>query len=243
MAGWLRATVILHGIRRKPNSWDAKVVLRCVAIPISLVIAITSGCGSNAANPQLSPGGGVSGGNLSGGNVSGGNPFGHSGRCTGTSGGSGGNGAGHAFTATGSMVEMRALHTATLLTNGKVLVAGGDGYNGIPDIFSGEAPLAANASAELYDPATGSFTETDGMSSPRYRHTATLLSNGKVLVTGGFSGGGTADLYDSVTGIFSPAPKMGTARAAHTATVLPNGTVLIAGGTTQDNFEFPAISP
>ena len=244
MAGWLRATVILHGVRRKLNSWHSKVVFRCVVIPISLaVVAINCGCGIKGVKPQLSSDGSVSGGNVSGGNVSGGNLFGHSGRCTGTSGGSGGNGAGQAFTATGSMAEMRALHTATLLANGKVLVAGGDGYNGIPEITSGEAPLAANASAELYDPATGSFTETAGMDSPRYRHTATLLSNGKVLLAGGFSGGGTADLYDSVTGIFSPAPKMGTARAAHTATVLPNGTVLIAGGTTQDNFEFPAISP
>jgi len=144
------------------------------------------------------------------------------------------------------MAEMRALHTATLLANGKVLVAGGDGYNGKPDLISGEAPLAANASAELYDPATGSFTEIAGMDSPRFRQTATPLSNGKVLLTGGFSGFGpqaTADLYDSVTGSFLAANNMGTARGAHTATVLPNGTVLIAGGATYGGFEFPEFGP
>jgi hypothetical protein len=148
------------------------------------------------------------------------------------------------------MAKMRAIHTATLLANGTVLVAGGDG-GGIPDIFAaaGEVAPAADASAELYDPAANSFTAAGSMSSPRYGHTATLLLNGRVLVTGGFSDVGlskgppeaTAELYDSASKSFSAAGNLGTPRAVHTATVLPNGTVLIAGGATQGGFEFPGF--
>ena len=76
------------------------------------------------------------------------------------------------------MNTARKDHTATLLPNGKVLIAGG-GYDVNVQSFN---------SAELYDPATGTWTMTDVMNSTRYSHTATLLPNGKVLVTGGGNG-------------------------------------------------------
>src|SRR2546421_55466 len=77
------------------------------------------------------------------------------------------------WSATGSLATPRDGHTATLLSNGKVLVAGG----GTSTSFL--------ASAELYDPVTGTWSATGSMATPRFRQTATLLSNGKVLVAGG----------------------------------------------------------
>src|SRR5215831_11256327 len=79
------------------------------------------------------------------------------------------------WTPTGSLGTARSAHTATLLPNGKVLVAGG--YNG-----------SYLSSAELYDPGTGTWTATGSMGTARRGHTATLLPNGKVLVAGGFNG-------------------------------------------------------
>src|SRR5690348_5378051 len=78
--------------------------------------------------------------------------------------------SGESFTSTGDLTEERTFHTATLLTNNKVLVAGGFAVlNGFP----------VRASAELYDPATGKFTPTGSMTTGRFNHTATLLPNGK----------------------------------------------------------------
>jgi WD40 repeat protein len=126
---------------------------------------------------------------------------------------------------THSMKEPRYNHTATLLPNGKVLVTGG--YN----------TLASTAlqSAELYDPASGSWTYTSNpMNVPRYNHTATLLPNGKVLVTGGNGSLAgilqSAELYDPVSGTWTPTNPMNAYRQYHTATLLPNGQVLVAGG-------------
>ncbi len=84
---------------------------------------------------------------------------------------------------TGSMNYIRWYHTASVLTNGKVLVAGGDGYLN---------------SAELYDPSTGLWTVTGSMNYTRVDHTASVLTNGKVLVTGGHVSSGSlnsAELY------------------------------------------------
>ena len=119
------------------------------------------------------------------------------------------------FRATGSMTVARTNHTATLLSNGKVLIAGG--YDGTKVL----------ASAELYDPAAGTFTATGSMTTARRWHTATLLPNGMVLIVSG----SRAELYDPNTGTFMATGSSTVSRIQHTATLLPNGMVLITGGT------------
>ena len=111
--------------------------------------------------------------------------------------------------------QHRALiHTATLLPNGKVLVAGGS--NGILYL----------ASAELDDPATGTWSATTCLATALvYGHTATLLPNGRVLVADD-----NAELYDPANGTWAATGSLGAARLWHTATLLPNGNVLVAGG-------------
>lgn len=128
------------------------------------------------------------------------------------------------FNSTGSMAVKRESHTATLLSNGKVLVAGG--FTGIGD------PVSSFASAELYDPATGTFAATGDMTAGRFLHTATLLPTGKVLLIGGFASDdlASAELYDPATGTFAATSSMSQKRDSHSATLLQDGTVLVAGG-------------
>jgi hypothetical protein len=122
------------------------------------------------------------------------------------------------FSATGPMIAARDAHTATALKNGKVLIAGGGQFAG------DSTPLA---SAEIYDPSIGTFSPTGSMTEARKYHTATLLSNGMVLVTGGFNLGGgflaSAELYDPATGNFTATGTMTTGHAFHTATLLGDG--------------------
>jgi uncharacterized delta-60 repeat protein len=127
------------------------------------------------------------------------------------------------FRFTGSLSQERRLHTATLLPNGKVLVAGG--------VFS--APGTAISSAELYDPQTGTWSATGSLHTARWFHTATLLVNGKVLVTGGVDDGVTkasSELYDPATGVWTETGILQDARYAHTETLLSDGRVLVTGG-------------
>jgi hypothetical protein len=101
------------------------------------------------------------------------------------------------WTVTGPLNAGRNQHTATLLPNGKVLVAGGN---------NGSYPYTILSSAELYDPVTGTWASTGSLITTRCVHTATLLPNGKVLIAGGdngmysHTGLSSAELYDSLCG-------------------------------------------
>lgn len=126
------------------------------------------------------------------------------------------------FVASGNLSMARSGHTATLLTNGKILITGG--ITG-PENF-----------AELYDPATGTFVPTGkpNLSAlSRTHHTATLLPNGKVLIVGSWSTDPStaSELYDPDAGKFTPTKNQASLRLGHTATLLANGKVLIVGGT------------
>lgn len=133
------------------------------------------------------------------------------------------------FSTTGFMAVARRNHTATLLKDGRVLVAGG--YNGLDGNVDGTGNLNA---PEIYDPVTGTFSSTGNMSSARRFPTATMLLNGKVLIAGGYDGSNavlsSTGSYNSRKGAFVSEGNMHIPRGRHTATLLPNGKVLIAGG-------------
>ena len=134
---------------------------------------------------------------------------------------------------TGSLNTSRVYHTATLLTDGKVLVVGGFDAEGSKHAPSFEVNQAFS-SAELYDPATGIWSNTGSLNTARLAHTATLLSNGKVLVAAGYgpnapNGLNSAELYDPATGIWTRTGDLNTERDSRTATLLPSGKVLLVG--------------
>jgi|CZKD01.1.fsa_nt_gi hypothetical protein len=125
------------------------------------------------------------------------------------------------------MLEPRSGHTATLLPDGKVLIAGGMRRN--QDFYK---------SAEIYDPATGKFQHTGDMSIGRVGQIAVLLESGRVLIAGGWvgmRGTDSAELYDPATGKFTVVARMTIPRGRPSATLLTNGDVLIAGGERRDN--------
>jgi deoxycytidylate deaminase len=123
------------------------------------------------------------------------------------------------------MTVERQGHTITMLLDGHVLITGGVRNVG----FRSEL-----ASAEIYDPATGTFSATGSMSVPREGHTATILRDGRVLIVGGSDNGthtvDSAEIYDPASGTFSRTTHLNQPREAHTATLLLSGKVLIAGG-------------
>ena len=134
---------------------------------------------------------------------------------------------------TGNLNTARSGGAATLLQNGKVLVAGGSVPGTVVDNFG------ILKSAELFDPATGTWSVTGNLNTDREGGTATLLPDGKVLVAGGFGNCvinagcrvlNSAELYDPATGMWSSTGNLNTARDSHTATLLPNGKVLVAAG-------------
>jgi hypothetical protein len=121
------------------------------------------------------------------------------------------------FSPVGNMLRPRSNHSAILLSTGNVLIIGG----GVAD-------------AEIFDPATKTFTAA-GSTSSKSVNTATILAGGRVLVTGELTSDGSAaapaEIYDPSTGQFTPTGTMATPRFGCTATLLPDGTVLVAGGT------------
>lgn len=123
---------------------------------------------------------------------------------------------------TGSLNTPRSYHTATLLSDGKILVAGGGSFLG--NAFH---PLD---SAELYDPVTGTWSITGRLKVPRNFHTATLLRDGRLLLVAGAFGANSAELYDPKKGKWSRTQSLQGARYGHTATLLGNGKLLVAGG-------------
>jgi N-acetylneuraminic acid mutarotase len=128
---------------------------------------------------------------------------------------------------TGNLNAARGQHSATLLPDGKILVAGGTRkISRAGGVSNGEDVLN---SAELYDPATATWSSAGNLNTARVGHTATLLPNGKVLVAGGDSNGNGAELYDSATVTWSSTGNLNTPRGGHAATLLPNGKVLVVG--------------
>jgi hypothetical protein len=129
---------------------------------------------------------------------------------------------------TGSMGTARRGHTATRLADGRVLIAGGiTCCDAAGEVLSG--------AAEIYDPATGVFQPTGSLTTGRGFHAATLLADGRVLVTGGFaavdaSTTPSAEVYDPSTGLFDPAGAMQVGRVLHSAVLLTDGRVLVLGG-------------
>jgi hypothetical protein len=137
-----------------------------------------------------------------------------------------------AFAATGDMLNARQQHRMVQLYTGKVLVTGG--------LLTGTTNRALN-SAELFDPATGTFTATGNMNRYRRLHRSTELANGKILITGGLGGQNATDnglptmgeIYDPATGVFTPTTNpLNTGRRSHQAILLRTGKVLIVGGYT-----------
>jgi N-acetylneuraminic acid mutarotase len=119
-----------------------------------------------------------------------------------------------------------------LLPSGKVLVVGG---------FNTAASASSLAVAELFDPATNTWSSAGSLSNARYAHTGTLLFNGKVLIAGGVAGIGTlaaSELYDPASNAWSAASPMGISRSSHTASTMPNGKVLVTGGSGIDSARF-----
>lgn len=125
------------------------------------------------------------------------------------------------ITAVGELKTSRAAHTATVLNDGKVLIAGGFG--------GGEKGLKT---AEIYDPATNKFSSANNMNVARSGHTATFLPDGKILIAGGFNGDylDAAEIFDPKTKEFTAIGKLTTPRSEHIAVLLENGKVLLAGG-------------
>jgi hypothetical protein len=139
------------------------------------------------------------------------------------------------FQATGAMHHAHEAHTATLLNDGKVLIAGGKGES-------------LTARAELYDPKTGTFSETGSLVTARYKHTAGLLADGRVLIAGGsderdWSGNlNSAEVYDPRTGKFLLTPSMNDSRfkLPEEAVQLQDGKLLVAGGSREVEIFDPA---
>jgi hypothetical protein len=133
------------------------------------------------------------------------------------------------FQPTGSLGTARALHAATLLPDGRVLVTGG----------IVEARGSTTASAELYDPSTGRFEPGGAMQAGRELHSAVLLTDGRVLALGGLRASALTDLFEPASGRWLPGPALEPAWGSSTATMLESGKVLVFGGEDAGGFPEP----
>jgi len=130
------------------------------------------------------------------------------------------------FNSINAMNTAHADHTATLLADGHVLIAGGSNR-------PNTARNSVTSIAEIYDPATRAFALTGPMQAPRGFHQAVLLNNGEALVAGGddtLHVLASTELYDPTSGTFATGPMMSVPRSNFVATPLGNGDVLLAGG-------------
>jgi hypothetical protein len=147
------------------------------------------------------------------------------------------------FISTGPMITPRIDYSATLLSNGNVLIAGGyDNQNAIVP------------AAEIYDPALRSFKSAGQMQMPRCGHTATGLSDGRVLIAGGSAFDGLmgdrrpnrffqpTEFFNPSTGLFSVGPSLHEVRGHHTASLLSDGTILLSGGARMWNGTYTSTS-
>ncbi|MBC7843919.1 MAG: Ig-like domain-containing protein [Gemmatimonadaceae bacterium] len=142
------------------------------------------------------------------------------------------------WSATGGMTEARDIPSAAILADGRVLIVGGSGSG---------SNLHALSSAELYDPASGTWSPVMPMAVPRSGHTATTLSNGKVVVVGGATGTyaaptlhATSEVFDPVTGTWTTSGSVTIARGFHRAVALPNARLFITGGSDFVSTVFPS---
>jgi uncharacterized protein (TIGR03382 family) len=129
-------------------------------------------------------------------------------------------------TTSNTMSAPRIGHSATRLSDGRVLIAGGE-------YLTGPSSTAYVASADLFDPETGTFAATEPLSTARSYHIAQLLGDGRVLIAAGQGEGGvleSAEIYDPSEGVWAPAPPLAIARRRAAAAPLPDGRILVAGG-------------
>ena len=146
------------------------------------------------------------------------------------------------FTPTGAMAVARSSHTATLLPDGRVLIAGGH--------VGRRAELQIHATAELYDPVSGTFSPTGSMSQIRHKHDAAPLPDGRVLIVGGADDRddrgayASVEIYDPDRGTFSPSGQMRSTRYKIQATTVPllNSQLLLAGGALEAELYDPSAN-
>jgi len=136
------------------------------------------------------------------------------------------------FSLVSSLANGRSLHTATRLQDGRVLVVGG---------YVGSPSSGVTNTVELYNPATGTWSNGASSGVPHAQHTATLLPDGRVLVVAGTReltatayGSDVCEIYNPTTNTWSWCSSLPRVRLAHTATLLASGKVLVAGGSEYD---------
>ena len=148
------------------------------------------------------------------------------------------------------MATPRLGHSLTRLPDGRVLAAGGSAIDAEAGAAGGQT-LRTEASAELYDPETASWSAAGQMASPRFEHSATLLDDGRVLMAGGLGPVGegpdlaplrSTEIYDPAADAFVTGGTLDEGRTNHTATLLEEGRVLVAGGAGGENGDLSLAS-